>query len=452
MTYKAHPYQKVATQFIEEHETACLILDMGLGKTVITLTALWHLILDSFEVRKVLVIAPLRVARHTWKAELEKWDHLTGLDLSIVVGSDKERREALRQTAFIYTINRENVVWLIQNQLFDFDMVVIDELSSFKSYQAKRFKALRKIHFKIKRMVGLTGTPGNIMDLFSEIGILDGGQRLGRFITAFRNQYFEPDKRNGQVIFSYKPKEGAEEAIYEKIADMTISMNALDYLEMPERVDHEIVVEMSHQERAIYQEFKKEMVVSLKGQVLDAVNSASLSNKLLQLANGMVYDESRKTVLLHDQKLAALEELVEGMNERPLLVAYWFQHDLKRIKERFPSTRLIKSNQDIEDWNKGAIQIGLIHPASSGHGLNLQGGGHIICWFGLTWSLELYQQLNARLWRQGQKETVMIYHILTKDTMDEQVMKRLKEKDLSQQSLIDAVKYELRKEDGDGYS
>ena len=288
------------------------------------------------------------------------------------------------------------------------------------------------------------------MDLFSEIGILDGGQRLGRFITAFRNQYFDPDKRNGQVIFSYKPKDGVEEDIYDKIADMTISMKAVDYLNMPERVDNEVLVEMSEPEFAVYKEFKTEMMVSLKGQVLDAVNSASLSNKLLQMANGMVYDENRKAVLLHDQKLVALEEMVESMNGQPLLVAYWFQHDLKRIKERFPEARVIQSNQDIEEWNKGKISLGLIHPASSGHGLNLQAGGHTICWFGLTWSLELYQQLNARLWRQGQKETVVVHHIITKSTMDEQVMKRLKEKDISQQSLIDAVKYELREEEADG--
>ena len=450
MTYKAHPYQEVATRFIEERETACLILDMGLGKTVITLTALWNLILDSFEVRKVLVIAPLRVASHTWKSELDKWEHLKGLDISIAIGSESERRVALSRVAFIYTINRENIVWLIQNHLFDFDMVVIDELSSFKSYQAKRFKALQKVRFKIKRMVGLTGTPGNIMDLFSEIGILDGGERLGRFITGFRNQYFDPDKRNGQVIFSYKPKDGAEEANYDKIADMTISMKAVDYLNMPERVDNEVLVEMSEHELAVYKEFKTEMMVSIKGQVLDAVNSASLSNKLLQMSNGMVYDENRKAVLLHDQKLVALEEMVESMNNRPLLVAYWFQHDLKRIKERFSEARVIQSNQDIEDWNKGKIVLGLVHPASSGHGLNLQAGGHTICWFGLTWSLELYQQLNARLWRQGQKETVVVHHIITKSTMDEQVMKRLKEKDISQQSLIDAVKYELREEEADG--
>jgi len=362
---------------------------MGLGKTVITLTALWNLILDSFEVRKVLVIAPLRVASHTWKSELDKWEHLKGLDISIAIGSESERRAALSRAAFIYTINRENIVWLIQNHLFDFDMVVIDELSSFKSYQAKRFKALQKVRFKIKRMVGLTGTPGNIMDLFSEIGILDGGERLGRFITGFRNQYFDPDKRNGQVIFSYKPKDGAEEAIYDKIADMTISMKAVDYLNMPERVDNEVLVEMSEHELAVYKEFKTEMMVSIKGQVLDAVTSASLSNKLLQMSNGMVYDENRKAVLLHDQKLVALEEMVESMNNRPLLVAYWFQHDLKRIKERFSEARVIQSNQDIEDWNKGKIVLGLVHPASSGHGLNLQAGGHTICWFGLTWSLEL---------------------------------------------------------------
>ncbi|MEG3241247.1 DEAD/DEAH box helicase [Streptococcus suis] len=444
MTYKPHDYQTYATEFIKSHSTACLMLEMGLGKTVITLTALWDLILDSFEVRRVLIIAPLRVAEHTWQEELKKWEHLSGLTLSVVVGSDKERRAALRKPAFLYTLNRENVVWLIDNKLFDFDMVIIDELSSFKSYQSKRFKALRRVQASTKRMVGLTGTPGNLMDLFSEIGILDGGKRLGRFITGFRDQYFLPDKRNGQVVFSYKPKEGAEDAIYDRISDMTISMKALDYLQMPERIDHEVLVEMSLKEKELYQTFKQELVVSLKDQVIDALNSASLSNKLLQLANGSVYGEEGAVLPFHDKKLDVLEEMVEAMQGKPLLVAYWFKHDLKRLKERFKEARTIASSQAITDWNNGKISIGLIHPASSGHGLNLQAGGSTICWFGLTWSLELYQQLNARLWRQGQKETVIIHHLITKGTIDEEVMKRLKTKTVTQDHIIEAVRVSLK--------
>lgn len=444
MTYKPHDYQTYATEFIKSHSTACLMLEMGLGKTVITLTALWDLILDSFEVRRVLIIAPLRVAEHTWQEELKKWEHLSGLTLSVVVGSDKERRAALRKPAFLYTLNRENVVWLIENKLFDFDMVIIDELSSFKSYQSKRFKALRRVQASTKRMVGLTGTPGNLMDLFSEIGILDGGKRLGRFITGFRDQYFLPDKRNGQVVFSYKPKEGAEDAIYDRISDMTISMKALDYLQMPERIDHEVLVEMDLKEKELYQTFKQELVVSLKDQVIDALNSASLSNKLLQLANGSVYGEKGAVLPFHDKKLDVLEEMVEAMQGKPLLVAYWFKHDLKRLKERFKEARTIASSQAITDWNNGKISIGLIHPASSGHGLNLQAGGSTICWFGLTWSLELYQQLNARLWRQGQKETVIIHHLITKGTIDEEVMKRLKTKTVTQDHIIEAVRVSLK--------
>lgn len=444
MTYKPHDYQIYATEFIKSHPTACLMLEMGLGKTVITLTALWDLILDSFEVRRVLIIAPLRVAEHTWQEELKKWNHLSDLSLSVVVGSDKERRAALKKPAFLYTLNRENVVWLIDNKLFDFDMVIIDELSSFKSYQSKRFKALRRVQASTKRMVGLTGTPGNLMDLFSEIGILDGGKRLGRFITGFRDHYFLPDKRNGQVVFSYKPKEGAEDAIYDRISDMTISMKALDYLQMPERIDHEILVEMDLKEKDLYQTFKQELVVSLKDQVLDAINSASLSNKLLQLANGSVYGEDRTVLPFHDKKLDVLEEMVEAMQGKPLLVAYWFKHDLKRLKERFKEARTIASSQAITDWNNGKISIGLIHPASSGHGLNLQAGGSTICWFGLTWSLELYQQLNARLWRQGQTEMVVIHHLLTKGTIDEEVMKRLKSKMVTQDHIIEAVRVSLK--------
>jgi len=442
MRYAAHDYQVIATDFIIEHPTSCLILDMGLGKTVITLTALWNLVLDSFEVGKILIIAPLRVARDTWPTELRKWEHLSGLTASVVVGSEKERKAALGKKAFLYIINRENVVWLCENHQWDFDMVVIDELSSFKSHQAKRFRALRKQRPRACRVLGLTGTPGNLMDLWAEIGILDMGQRLGRFIGAYRERFFVPDKRNREIIYSYKPREGAEEKIYELISDMTISMKAVDYLNMPELISNRIEVVMSEKEVDIYERFQKDMVVTVGGKELDAVNAAALSGKLVQMANGAVYDNDRNVIHIHDKKLDALEDLIEAVNGKPLLVAYWYQHDRERIQKRF-DVRMIDTSKDIEDWNAGKISVALIHPASAGHGLNLQEGGSTIIWFGLTWSLELYQQLNARLWRQGQKNTVILQHIITKGTHDEDVMKALENKNTGQQALIEAVKIRI---------
>lgn len=443
MQYNPHEYQTYAINFILEHPVAAVLLEMGLGKSVITLTAIYELMLNRFEVQKVLVIAPLRVARDTWPAEIEKWEHLTGLTYSVAIGTEAERLAALRRPAHLYLINRENVDWLITKSgiPFDFDMVVVDELSSFKSHAAKRFKSLLKVRPTVKRMVGLTGTPSSnsLMDLWAEFRILDMGQRLGRYITHYRNNFFVPDKRNQQMIFSYKPRAGAEDAIYRLISDITISMKSADFLKMPECIINEVPVALSEKEWSVYQALKEDMVVDLKDEEIDAVNAAALSGKLLQMANGAVYNEEKEVIHIHDRKLDALEDLIEGANGKPVLVAYWYNHDLQRIKERF-SVREIKTSQDIKDWNNGEIPVAVIHPASAGHGLNIQFGGSTIIWFGLTWSLELYQQTNARLWRQGQKSTVVIHHIIAKDTIDEDVMKALRKKEKIQSALIDSVK------------
>ena len=452
MQYKPHDYQSYATNFILDHPVAAVFLDMGLGKSVISLTAIFDLCLDSFQVRKVLVIAPLRVARDTWPDEIRKWDHLKGLSYSVAVGSEAERKAALQQRAFVYIINRENVQWLVQDSdiPFDYDMVVIDELSSFKSYQAKRFRTLLKVRPSVKRIVGLTGTPSSngLMDLWAQFRLLDMGQRLGRFITHYRNTYFQPDKRNGQVVFSYKPLPGAEDAIHQKISDITISMKATDHLQMPECIMNEVKVPLSEKERTLYDSMKHDMVVSLGGEEIDAANAAALDNKLSQMANGAVYGEEKKVLHLHDRKLDALEDLIEAANGKPVLVAYWYRHDYDRIAERLHKRHIPFSTMDSSDsiarWNRGEIPVALIHPASAGHGLNIQAGGSTIIWFGLTWSLELYQQVNARLWRQGQEsDTVVIHHIITQGTIDERMMKALHQKDISQSALIEAVKAEL---------
>lgn len=452
MKYSPHDYQTYVTNFILEHPVSAVLLDMGLGKSIITLTALFDLCLDSFLIRKVLVIAPLRVAQDTWPKEIQKWDHLKGLTYSVAVGNEAERKAALRQTAFVYIINRENVTWLIEESgiPFDFDMVVIDELSSFKSYQAKRFRSLLKARPSVKRIVGLTGTPSSngLMDLWAEFRVLDMGKRLGRYITHYRAAYFQPDKRNGQVVFSYKPLPGAEDAIYEKISDITISMKATDHLKMPKQVINEVKVSLSDKEREVYDSMKNDLVVSLGDEEIDALNAASLANKLSQMANGAVYGEDKKIIPLHDRKLDALEDLIEAANGKPVLVAYWFKHDLERIEERLhkrhiPFARMDKA-ETIDRWNNGELPVALIHPASAGHGLNLQAGGSTLVWFGLTWSLELYQQTNARLWRQGQHaDTVVIHHLITENTIDERIMTALNRKEKTQSALIDAVKANL---------
>jgi len=441
MKYKAHDYQQYATEFVLEHPYCGLILDMGLGKSVITLTALWDLILDSFDCGRVLVVAPKRVAEDTWPKELAKWDHLKGLTYSLVMGSEKERRLALSKRAFLYIINRENVSWLVENYRWDFDTLVIDELSSFKSAKAQRFRALKKVRPLIKRVIGLTGTPSpnTLIDLWPQIYLLDMGQRLGRFVTHYRERFFVPDKRNREMVYSYKPREGAEQKIYDLIGDICISMKAADHLQMPELISNRVEVKLNQHERRLYDTLRKDMVLQLKDGEIDAVNAAALSGKLLQMAGGAVYDSEGRTLRIHDRKLDVLEDLIEAANGKPLLVAYWYKHERDRIQQRF-QVREILTTKDIDDWNAGRIPVALMHPASVGHGINLQQGGSTLVWFGLTWSLELYQQTNARLWRQGQKNAVVIQHLVTTGTHDEDVMRALERKDMGQAALIEAVK------------
>ncbi|MGI6736716.1 MAG: SNF2-related protein [Anaerovoracaceae bacterium] len=448
MNFKPHDYQKYAINYIETHPVAAILLDMGLGKTVISLTAVFNLLFDSFLVHRVLVVAPLRVARDTWPAEIKKWKHLSGLTYAIAVGTARERKAALLQGADVTIVNRENLGWLIDSSgiPFDYDMVIVDELSSFKNHKSKRFKALMKVRPFIKRIVGLTGTPSSngLMDLWAEFKLLDQGKRLGRFISQYRLNYFVPDKRNGEIIYSYKPLPGAEDAIYQQISDITISMKSTDHLKMPKLISTEYDVHLSEEERKRYEELKSDLVLQLHGDEITAANAAALTGKLAQLSNGAVYSDDGKIIEFHDRKLDALEDIIEAANGKPLLVAYWFRHDLERIRKRF-DVREIKSSKDITDWNAGQIPVGLIHPASAGHGLNLQDGGSTIVWFGLTWSLELYQQTNARLWRQGQKSrTVVIQHIVTADTIDGQILNALRRKDKTQSALIDAVKAVMR--------
>lgn len=453
MKYSPHDYQTYAVDYIETHPISTVFLDMGLGKTSITLTAINDLLFDSFEVHRVLVIAPLRVARDTWTAEVDKWDHLQNLICSVAVGTESERKAALMRPADIYIINRENVQWLVEESgiPFTFDMIVIDELSSFKNHNTKRFKAMLKVRPRVSRIVGLTGTPASngLMDLWAEFRILDMGQRLGRFITKYRTDYFQPDKRNGQIIYSYKPLPYAEDAIYKQISDVTISMKAADHLKMPELISSEYTVRLSDEEKQKYADLKQELVLSLGDAEITAANAASLSGKLSQMANGAIYDDSDEVIQIHDRKLDALEDIIESANGKPVLVAYWFKHDLIRISEKLKKLHIPFSHLDTSDsirrWNSGEIPVALIHPASAGHGLNLQSGGSTLVWFGLTWSLELYQQTVARLWRQGQtSETVVVQHIVTKGTIDERIMKALSLKEHTQTALIDAVKADLK--------
>lgn len=452
MRYSPHEYQRFVIDYIKQNPIAAVFLDMGLGKTSITLTALNDLLFDSFDVHRILVVAPLRVARNTWSSEIKKWEHLQDLQYSIVVGTEKERMAALEKRADIYIINRENVQWLVEKsgKKFDYDMVVVDELSSFKNHEAKRFRAFMKVRPKVKRIVGLTGTPSSngLMDLFAEFKLLDMGERLGRFIGAYRANFFRPDKMNGPIVYSYKPIPGAETMIYNRISDITISMKATDYLKMPELVSSRYEVQMDDVEKQKYEEFKKDLVLEIEDGEITAANAASLSGKLSQMANGAVYSDDLTVMQIHDRKLDALEDIIEAANGKPVLVAYWFKHDLTRITERLRKLKVIyqklDSDESIRKWNEKELQVGLIHPASAGHGLNLQSGGSTMVWFGLTWSLELYQQTVARLWRQGQTEnTVVIQHIVTAGTIDERILKALEQKDNTQSALIDAVKAEV---------
>ena len=457
MRYEPHEYQTYATSYVESHPQCALLLDCGLGKTAITLTALSDLLFDSFEAHRVLVVAPLRVGLLSWPGELHKWDHLGDLTYAIAIGTEKERLAAIRKRADITIVNRENLEWLIERsgEPFDYDTVVLDELSGFKNGKSKRFRALMKVRPFVKRIVGLTGTPaGNgLMDLWAEYKCLDMGRRLGRFITHYREQYFLPDKRNGMVVFSYKPKPFAEEAIYDRVSDITISMRTMEHLEMPDLIETEREVEMSDSEASLYRELEGEMVARVSGEEVSVANAAVLCNKLLQMANGAIWCDSGDMAELHSRKLDALEDIVEEAVGKPILVAYWFRHDLKRISELLTNLGVewatLDKKEDIGRWNRGELQVGLIHPASAGHGLNLQDGGSTLVWFGLTWSLELYQQTVARLWRQGQSaKAVAVIRIVTKGTMDEDVIKAIKGKDRTQSRMLDAVKARMRKGGG----
>lgn len=458
MKLTLHNYQVVAKDFIIGHPYAAVILDMGMGKTATTLSAVNELMFDRFEVTKVLVIAPLRVANTVWSDEIEQWAELRHLRYSKIVGTPKQRKVALQKDADIYIVNRENLPWLVEqcSSYFKWDMVVIDELSSFKSWQSKRFKAFMAMRPYMKRVVGLTGTPSSngLMDLFAEFKVIDGGERLGRFIGEFRSRYFEEGRRNGNIVYEYIPMDYAECQIQDKISDITISMKALDYLDMPDLISTKKLVRMSEKEKEKYSQFKKEYVLSeLDGLEVTAANAASLTNKLVQLSNGAVYSDDHTVLPLHEQKLDALEDILESANGEPILVAYWFKHDLARIMSRLEKlkvkSRVLKTEEDIREWNKGNVPVGLLHPAGAGHGLNLQKGGHHLVWFGLTWSLELYQQTNARLWRQGQEaETVVIQHIVTEGTIDEEILKALENKDAQQERLIAAVKAQVGGADG----
>lgn len=443
--FEPYPYQERAIEKIENQQAVGLFMQMGLGKSVITLTAIWEMI-RNFEVFKVLVIAPKRVAESTWTAEAEKWDHLSGLRVVRVLGTASQREQALKEKADVYVINRENVVWLCEHlKTWPFDMVVLDELTSFKNPKAKRFRALRKYMPKDCRVVGLTGTPSpnGLMDLWSEIYLLDRGQRLGRTLTQYRMTYFYPGAHNGNVVYEWIPKKGADKAIAAKLEDLCFSMKAADYIRMPDRIDNMVPVCLDPAEKALYNRLEEEQIVRLEGENQDkeiaAFTAASVMNKLLQMANGQVYLEDGGVYHVHDKKLDALDEILDTATG-PVLVFYHYQHDRDAIKARHPEARVLDGPGDIEDWNAGRIPVLLAHPASAGFGINLQYGGSTIIWYGLTWSLEEYEQANARLYRQGQRETVVINHIIAQGTVDEQVMAALKRKDTSQQALMAALK------------
>ncbi len=453
MEFRPHEYQKYAIRYIKEHPFSAILLGCGLGKTSIALTAIDDMLHDSFEVRKVLVVAPIRVCTSSWPDEIRKWDHLSGIRYSVAVGTREERLAALKADAEVYIINRENLPWLVDESglPFDYDMCVLDELSGFKNWQSKRFRAFMKARPRLKRVVGMTGTPSSngLMDLFAEYRCLDMGERLGRFIGQYRTAYFTPDRRNGNIVYSYKPLPGAEEEIYRRIGDITISMKSTDYLDMPDLVTSDCQVAMDDAERRKYEGMKNDLILQLPDGEVTAANAASLSSKLSQMANGAVYADDGTVTAIHERKLDALEDIIESANGSPVLVAYWYKHDLERITERLRKLGVIFARldtpEDIRRWNNGECPVMLIHPASAGHGLNLQQGGSTIVWFSVPWSLELYTQTVDRLFRQGQKSgTVSVIHIVAKDTIDGRIVKALKAKDDTQAALIEAVKAEVK--------
>ena len=446
MHFKPHSYQEYAIDKIIELPAVGLFMDMGMGKTVSTLTAVLKLLFDYFEVSKVLVIAPLRVADTTWTDEVDKWEHLSELRVAKVLGSQDDRSKALSKQADIYVINRENVSWLVERykERWPFDMIVVDELSSFKSPKSKRFKDLKKVLPYIKRIVGLTGTPApnSLLDLWPQLYLLDRGERLGKTLTSYREKYFLPDKRNQHIVYTYKLRPFADQEIHKKISDICISLSAKDYLDLPERIDNIIKVKLENDVMNQYKEFEKEKLLELKDTDITAATAGVVVGKLLQMANGQIYDDEGQVHMIHEAKLEALSEIIENVNGQPVLVFYNFKHDYDRLVCRFKKLepRTLQNSQDIKDWNEGKVKMLLAHPASVGHGLNLQAGGNIIIWYGLTWSLELYQQANARLYRQGQKNSVIIHHLVAEGTVDEHVMKVLQTKDKWQSTLLEAVK------------
>lgn len=448
MKFKPHDYQRYTIQFIIDHPEAAIFLGMGMGKTISTLTAINDLVRNRFETQKVLVIAPIRVARDTWPAELEKWDHLAGLTVSPIIGTAKQRQDATNRRADIYTIGRENIPWLVKHHgnRWPYDMVIIDELSSFKNPQAKRFKALKKVRPKIHRIVGLTGTPApnSLLDIWAPFRLIDNGQRLGKYITHYRDQYFTPGRRNGTIVYNWNLRPGADQAIYDNIADITVSMRTTDYLQLPEATHQHITVQLPPKARKHIDTLKRDLVLDLDDDTIDAANAATLSLKLQQLAGGAIYNEAGDDyITIHDEKIQALTELVDQAAGNTILVCYWFKHERDRILAAIPGARVLDTQQDFEDWNAGKIPVALIHPASAGHGLNLQTGGHIMVWYTTPWSLELYEQANARLHRQGQTEPVSIIHIDTANSIDQTVHQALTRKDTTQQALITAVKAQL---------
>ncbi|WP_419892831.1 SNF2-related protein [Oceanobacillus kimchii] len=449
MEFVPHQYQKYAIQKIIDTPAVGLFLDMGLGKTVITLTALKELDENYFDAGKILVIAPLRVAQDTWSRETEKWDHLEDITFSKILGSRTQREKALKADADVYIVNRENVPWLVSmtGSKWPFDTVVIDELSSFKSSKSKRFRALRRVRPLIQRIIGLTGTPSpnGLHDLWAQLYLLDQGKRLGKTITGYRDRYFVPGRRDGHIVYEWKQKEEAESRVYDRISDICVSMSAKDWLDLPERIERMVPVNLSTSTRKKYEQLEKDLLLPFEDGDITADTAAVLSNKLLQMSNGAVYNEKKEVQQIHDGKLDALEDLIEAANGKTILCFYTYKHDLARILERFPQAKKLEGPEDISKWNIGEIPLLLTHPASAGHGLNLQDGGHNVVWFGLTWSLELYQQANARLDRQGQKERVVIQHLVAEGTIDEIVAARLADKTAGQEALLDAVKARIEK-------
>ena len=454
MKFIPHDYQDYTSKKMISTTHMMAILDMGLGKTVCTLTAIDFLMNNRFEINRTLVIAPLRVASYTWSDEIKKWDHLNNLKIEKAVGNKAKRIKALNSNSDIVTIGRENVVWLIEYfqelKKWPFDCIIIDESSSFKSNKSKRFKALRRVAGITKRVILLTGTPApnSLMDLWPQMFLVDKGQRLGQTITSYRTKYFNPGRRNRVIVYDYIPKKGSEEEIYQKISDVTMSLKASDVsLPMPERVDNFIELEMDKKSRKLYDELEREYILTLDEDNITAGSAAVVVNKLLQMANGAVYSNDKNVIQIHDLKIEALREIMDDYPGKPIMVFYNFKHDLAKLKEVFKDEdpKTLDKEEDMKAWNAGEVRLLLAHPASMGHGLNLQSGGSIIVWYGLTWSLELYQQANARLYRQGQKDTVIINHLVVKNTEDENVIRAIKNKAINQDELIKAVKAKIRK-------